>query len=150
MKSRIDKKTREAEFRKAHDLYYETKDPKYLWEMYPYVKQSVAARISARAKGKILDLDTLSDEAALYFLRRCTRNGPIKCRLTTYAGYLASYAMGLHKSVSAYSFTDVSESDLTSVVADEVESPDSFIENSRVCNNFNNSIDYSKLLLGGK
>ena len=146
---RIDKETREAEFRKAHDLYYSTKDPKYLWEMYPYVKQSVAARISARAKGKILDLDTLSDEAALYFLKRCTRRGPINYKLTTYAGYLALYAMNLHKSVSTYNFTDVSEEDFASTIPDEVESPDSFIENSRVSNVFNNNIDYSKLL-GGK
>lgn len=146
---RIDAETREAEFKKAHDLYYSTKDPKYLWEMYPYVKQSVAARISARAKGKILDLDTLSDEAALYFLRRCTRNGPINYKLTTYAGFLALYAMNLHKSVSTYNFTDVSEEDLASIIPDEAESPDSFIEKSRVCNSFNNNIDYSKLL-GGK
>lgn len=144
---KIDKETREAEFKKAHDLYYSTKDPKYLWGMYNYVKQSVAARISAKAKCKILDLDTLSDEAALYFLKRCMNNGPIKCRLTTYAGYLALYVMNLHKSVSTYNFTDVSEN-LINDIPDE-DNPEILIEKSRVSNQFNNNIDYTKLF-GGK
>ena len=143
----IDKETREAEFKKAHDIYYSTKDPKYLWEMYPYVRQSVAARISDKAKGKILDLDTLSDEAALYFLKRCTKNGPINCRLTTYAGYLSLYVMNLHKSISAYNFSDVGETELNNAI--NKDSPEVSIENSRVSNQFNNNIDYTKLL-GGK
>lgn len=145
---RIDKETREAEFKKAQDLYYSTKDPKYLWEMYPYVRQSVAAHIAIKSKGKVLDLDTLSDEAALYFFKRCTKNGPIECRLTTYASYLALYAMNLRKSISTYNFSDISETELNNATNKE-DSPESFIENSRVSNQFDNNIDYTKLL-GGK
>ena len=144
----IDKETREAEFKKAHNLYYSTKNPKYLWEMYPYVRQSVAAHIAKKAKGKILDLGTLSDEAALYFLKRCTKNGPINCRLTTYAGYLALYVMNLHKSISTYNFSDIDETEINNAINKE-DSPEFLIENSRTSNQFNNNIDYTKLL-GGK
>lgn len=84
----------EEKFQDYQSKWYETKDPKYLWDMYPLVLHATKSMMVKQLCGRwIPNFNELADNAALYFLERAKRRGPIKGKLITYAFWLAKYAL---------------------------------------------------------